>query len=573
MTPWRYGNYVILERLGAGGMSEVDLARQVVEGSSFVRFVVIKRIKASLMDDPAFVRMFMDEARITSELHHARIAQVYDFGKQDDEYYMALEYVPGLDIRRIINVLRERGERLPFPIALRLAIDVLEGLEYAHAKQDTFGNPMNIVHRDVNPRNVMVSTRGEVKLIDFGVAKATGRLEETRADLIKGKFAYMAPEQIKGDAIDHRADLFAMGLTLHELLTGYGAFYGLDQIQIMHRLVQGQMPKLEPIPELDDDRLIRKIHAKSLQTDPDKRYQNARDFRADLIKAGKLAGGIPSRKVVAEFVEYVQPGLRDGIQTQLAGYNAPVDMPAHVAGIDPTEAGSLSGMTKVSFAQTGVFAGGLALVAMGAIAGGALVVAVVLVLFLYRPGASEEPVSDAPHADQIAPPPATEVAPRAAVAPQVDPSPAAVPAAPVAVTPPQKTQVPPPADPVKVVAPTAPSRPHTEVPQPALVEPSEPEALPVEEPEPPAPEVGTAEPEPPGPAAPAAEVALVPQGYFAITSTEKGRAILIDGKSTGLTTPQRRLEWPSGAHTVTVEGYAPQQVNLPENQVKMISFR
>ncbi|MCA9492659.1 MAG: serine/threonine protein kinase, partial [Myxococcales bacterium] len=193
--PRPYADYVLLERLGSGGMSEVDLARKVVDQDSFVRFAVIKRIKADRAADASFVRMFRDEARITSELHHEKIGTVYDFGKVGDEYYLALEYVAGIDVRYLINVLRERGQRVPVRVALKVVVDVLDALEYAHTKRDTFGKRMGIVHRDVNPRNVMISIRGEVKLIDFGVAKADNRAEHTVGHSLKGKFAYMAPEQ------------------------------------------------------------------------------------------------------------------------------------------------------------------------------------------------------------------------------------------------------------------------------------------------------------------------------------------------------------------------------------------
>nr|MBA2320911.1 serine/threonine protein kinase [Deltaproteobacteria bacterium] len=250
MYPAPYASYMLLERLGTGGMSEVDLARRSVSGAGYVRLVVIKRIKADRTGDSSFVRMFKDEARITSELDHGNIGRVYDFGKEGDEYYLVLEYVPGVDLRQLISELAERKQRVPLRIALGILVRVLDALEHAHTKRDALGRPMSVVHRDVNPRNVMLSVRGDVKLIDFGVAFAEDRLERTRTDHVKGKFSYMAPEQISGEKVDHRADLYAVGLTLNELLTGQGTFSGLNQIQILHRMMSGEIPKLPPVPEL-----------------------------------------------------------------------------------------------------------------------------------------------------------------------------------------------------------------------------------------------------------------------------------------------------------------------------------
>ena len=218
-----------------------------MDDSGYVRFLAVKRIRAEKIADESFIRMFQDEARITSALRHTHIAQVYDFGKVENEYYLALEFVPGLNLRDMINFEADRGKVIPPKVAFRILIDVLDALQYAHSRCDDFGEPMHIVHRDANPRNIMVSTTGETKLIDFGVARATDRLERTRTNHFKGKVAYMAPEQVQGKEIDHRADIFAMGLTLFELACGRGAFRGLDQMQIMYRLVQDRMPTIEPV--------------------------------------------------------------------------------------------------------------------------------------------------------------------------------------------------------------------------------------------------------------------------------------------------------------------------------------
>ncbi|MDP2306334.1 MAG: protein kinase [Pseudomonadota bacterium] len=301
--PRPYGTYLLLERLGAGGMSEVDLARRAVGEGGFVRFIVIKRIRASNQVDEQYVRMFQDEARINAELSHENIAQVYDFGREGDEFYMAMEYVPGLDLRALQIALVHKGRLLPVRIALTVLAGVLRALQYAHARVDQLGRPMNIVHRDVNPRNVMLSVNGEIKLIDFGVAKAADRLEKTEGNTMKGKFAYMAPEQIQGDgAIDGRADVFAVALVMHELLTGRSPFTGLTEVQILHRILSGQIPPLPDTVDHPDLPLLRRIHARALAVRPDERYPSADAFRADLEIALDPIGGLAPPRWIAELL-------------------------------------------------------------------------------------------------------------------------------------------------------------------------------------------------------------------------------------------------------------------------------
>jgi len=301
--PRPYGTYLLLERLGAGGMSEVDLARRAVGEGSFVRFIVIKRIRGSNQIDEQYVRMFQDEARINAELSHENIAQIYDFGREGDEFYMAMEYVPGLDLRAVQIALAKKGKLLPVRIALTVLVGVLRALQYAHTRVDQLGRPMNIVHRDVNPRNVMLSINGEVKLIDFGVAKAADRLEKTEGNTMKGKFAYMAPEQIQGDGqIDGRADVFALGLVLHELLTGRSPFAGLTEVQVLHRILSGQIPPLPDSVDHPDLSLIRRIHARALAHKVDDRYRSADAMRADLELALGPIGGLAPPRWIAELL-------------------------------------------------------------------------------------------------------------------------------------------------------------------------------------------------------------------------------------------------------------------------------
>ena len=319
--PRPFGNYLLLERLGAGGMAEVDLARRSVAQGHVHRFVVIKRLGVDKAMDEGFVRMFKDEARITAQLHHHNIAQVYDFGIEGKEFFLAMEYVPGLDLREVQHALARQGRMLPGRVSLSVLAKVLEALQYAHHFVDTTGTPLNIVHRDVNPRNVMLSLSGEVKLIDFGVAKAEGRLEKTEGQSFKGKFAYMAPEQVEGASeVDGRADLFSVGLMLHELVTGVHPFAGMRQGQIVHRLMSGQVARLGDNVAGLDRASVERVHRKALAVERHQRYRDAEAFRQDILSLLRPIGGPCSRQEMADFLRRADPEMAGDLNQRLASY-------------------------------------------------------------------------------------------------------------------------------------------------------------------------------------------------------------------------------------------------------------
>ncbi|MEE2751110.1 MAG: serine/threonine-protein kinase [Myxococcota bacterium] len=321
--PKHYGEYLLLERLGAGGMSEVDLARREVAQGAYVRFVVIKRISAKNVGKERHIRMFQDEARINAELHHENIAQVYDFGEVEDEFYLAMEYVPGMDLRQIQRVLAKRwGRRLPLREGLSILRSVLLGLQYAHTAVDTLGRPMNLVHRDVNPRNIMVSIHGDVKLIDFGVAKATHKLDETQTHGMKGKFAYMSPEQIQAKDVDARTDVFAMGLVLQEIVNGISPFAGLNEVQIIHRVMKGRFGELNADPAYPRPDLLVDIRARALDLKASGRYPDCKSFVEAIDLALEPIGGACSKANIAEFLKAVDPEGTRGIEQRLANYHA-----------------------------------------------------------------------------------------------------------------------------------------------------------------------------------------------------------------------------------------------------------
>src|SRR5262249_41816754 len=209
--PDRFGQYEILERIAAGGMAELYKAKRTgVEG--FQKIVAIKKILPHLADDEAFVTMFADEAKLAAQLNHPNIIHIYDLGKiQAGGYFIAMEYVDGRDLRAIETSASELGVPFPVPLAVYVASKVASALDYAHRRRDAESNDLNIVHRDVSPQNILISYEGDIKLCDFGIAKATSKASRTQSGALKGKIQYMSPEQAWGKPIDRRSDLFSLG--------------------------------------------------------------------------------------------------------------------------------------------------------------------------------------------------------------------------------------------------------------------------------------------------------------------------------------------------------------------------
>ncbi|HET6612008.1 MAG TPA: serine/threonine-protein kinase, partial [Kofleriaceae bacterium] len=237
-----FGNYRLLKRIARGGMAEVFLARQGgLEG--FDRLVAVKRILPHLVDSESFVRMFLDEARLAARLSHANIVHIYEFGKVEEHYFIAMEYVEGIHAGTLIK----SRDRLPLALAARIGADACAGLHYAHELSDVDGRPLKIVHRDVSPPNLIVSFDGVVKLVDFGIAKAVSQVEHTKPGVVKGKFAYMSPEQTTGDALDGRSDVFSLGLVLWELLAGRVALSRVDPVAAMTQIRDGKLPSIESV--------------------------------------------------------------------------------------------------------------------------------------------------------------------------------------------------------------------------------------------------------------------------------------------------------------------------------------
>jgi serine/threonine protein kinase len=278
-----YGKYFLLDKLATGGMAEVFKAKTYgVRG--FERLLVIKRILPHLTKDREFVEMFIDEAKIAVELTHANIVQVFDLGKISKNYFIAMEYVNGKDLRAILKKCQALSRKLDISFAAFIAMEVLKGLSYAHNKKDPqTGEPFNVIHRDISPQNVMVSYDGAVKIVDFGIAKAEKRLNETQVGVLKGKFGYMSPEQAMGMEIDCRTDIFSTGIILFEMITGRRLFLGENDLETLELIRNAEVPRPSKYNS-DVPVELEEIIFRALNRDPEERYAAAKDMQVDLTK-------------------------------------------------------------------------------------------------------------------------------------------------------------------------------------------------------------------------------------------------------------------------------------------------
>ncbi len=278
--PIRFGKYTLIDRIAVGGMAEIFLARQAgLEG--FEKTIVIKRIRPHLSKQSNFVKMFLNEAKLAAQLNHPNIVQIYDLGRIGESYFIAMEYIFGRDMRRIIPKADALGIPFPMVYALKIASSVCEGLYYAHARTDMYGNALNIVHRDVTPENIFVSFDGTVKVLDFGIAKAANQIEQTRAGEIKGKLSYMSPEQCMGKPLDNRSDIFSLGVVLYEWLTGFKLFTGDSEVAILKSITEGKIYAPSYF-KADIPEGVEAILMKALEKDREKRYQTAWEMQYDL---------------------------------------------------------------------------------------------------------------------------------------------------------------------------------------------------------------------------------------------------------------------------------------------------
>jgi len=296
--------YKVLEKVAAGGMAEVYRAESAgLEG--FKKIVAIKRVLPHLSEKKQFIGMFLDEARVSAHLSHSNCVQVFDIGVGDNTYFIVMEYVDGADLKGVIEFRRKHN--LPFPVeaACLICVRICEGLAYAHELVDGKGESLHIVHRDMSPPNVLITRHGEVKIVDFGLAKANSQLERSEPGIIKGKFSYLSPEAAKGGTVDARTDIFAVGIILWELLAGRRLFMGESDLETVRMVQAARVPSIREInrnvpPELEQ------VLMKALTEDPAARYQRARDFGAALNDLLFRLGRSVSSFEIAALVEPIR---------------------------------------------------------------------------------------------------------------------------------------------------------------------------------------------------------------------------------------------------------------------------
>ena len=302
------GRYEFLVPIARGGMAAVWAAR--LKGTrGFSKIVAIKTMLPTLSDDPLFEQMFLDEAQLAAQIHHPNVVEIMDLGEQDDVLYQVMEYVDGESLATVLRTVAKRKEPIPLPIAVRIIMDACNGLHAAHELRNVEGNHLGLVHRDISPQNIMVSFDGVVKLVDFGVAKAAGRMSsETTAGQIKGKAPYMSPEQALGSKIDRRTDIFAMGIVLYQVTTGKHPFRGENDVATLHAILNRPAPSPRFIyPKYP--RPLESALLKALQRDPEARFKTAAEMADAVSKVFPPTTRLPS---VSEVGAYLQGLLGEG---------------------------------------------------------------------------------------------------------------------------------------------------------------------------------------------------------------------------------------------------------------------
>lgn len=274
--------YRVIEKLESGGMAEVFRAESTgLEG--FHKQVAIKRVLPHFGRNSKFISMFLDEARLSAQLSHSNCVQVFDIGVRDDAYFIVMEFVDGANLKAISTSMQNKGKTFPIPVATYIAHEICKGLSYAHELTDRTGESLQLVHRDVSPPNVLLTKHGEVKIVDFGLAKASSQLEPSEPGVIKGKFAYLSPEAAHGEEVDCRTDIFAVGIILWELLASRRLFAGDTDVQVLHQVQAAKVPPISQINRSVPPELEGIVH-RALARNRDERYASARELGQDLSR-------------------------------------------------------------------------------------------------------------------------------------------------------------------------------------------------------------------------------------------------------------------------------------------------
>ncbi len=315
-VPATIGKYQVIDRLAVGGMAELFRAR--ISGQhGFEKVVTIKKILPHLAADPQFVAMFFDEARLTAQLDHPHIVQVFELGTDADTPYIAMQYVDGIDVLQLLRECARAQRRLPAELSALIVHDLLDALDYAHHARDAAGRPLGVVHRDISPGNVLVSKRGDVKLTDFGIARAIERKHKTEAGVLKGKYGYMSPEQVLGVELDGRSDIFAAGTVLAEMVMMRRLFTAPADLDVLIMVRDAKLDRLDKHAE-DFPLELRVICEKALQRWPEDRWQSAAEFR-DALASWLQRNGRPTSRDLAEFITTTQAQPTAAIGGEMVG--------------------------------------------------------------------------------------------------------------------------------------------------------------------------------------------------------------------------------------------------------------
>jgi serine/threonine protein kinase len=321
--PREFGKYHLIELVATGGMAELYRAKLYGAGG-FEKDLAIKKILPTLAKDSSFTQMFMDEAMITVTLNHGNIVSVMDFGQINNEYFLVMEYIDGVDLQNLILKSTQSASPIPIDIAVYIAIQICNGLAYAHRKVGSDGQPLGIIHRDVSPQNILLSFEGEVKIVDFGIARAASRITSTQAGVVKGKVSYMSPEQITGQQLDNRSDIFAIGVMLYEMLTNRLPFEGETPQQSMALVTRGDYEKPQKINKKIDKQLAAVIK-KALEKNPKKRYATANKMAEALSGCLHKLGLHPDATKLEDFIPQRIPDAKPRTATPTP---RPVSSPA-----------------------------------------------------------------------------------------------------------------------------------------------------------------------------------------------------------------------------------------------------
>jgi len=305
-----FGKYRLLERVATGGMAEVFRAKTSGVGN-FEKVVAIKRLHAHYSKDVEFIKMLLDEARIAAVLSHAAVAQIYDVGQVGSHYFIAMEFIHGPSSYGLLKKVYARKTHVPIALACYIAAEVAGALHHAHTRRYDNGRAMEIVHRDISPQNVLLSYEGDVKVVDFGIAKAALRSSKTRTGVIKGKFYYMAPEQARGERVDLRCDIFAAGILLYELLTTRPCYDEEDKGILLDKVKTAEYEPPSRYRSGLSPRLLA-ILSKAMAADPNDRYQTAQDFAWDLTRFLKSAGLHPTRLHLQKYLDNIFFNANEG---------------------------------------------------------------------------------------------------------------------------------------------------------------------------------------------------------------------------------------------------------------------